>query len=135
MDRRPATETGTSMAGLVPRKRVRVSDRAPVFRSTCSAGLSQHSCIPAAQPHITVWAIYILHCRDLGCSLPWCQGAAEVLYAADICPGLVANTLIEGGKLHQWTWHFYAQRHAVGDWNISSFATPCTTRSATPAST
>ena len=36
MDRLPATEIGTSMAGLVPRKRVRVSDKAPVLLSTCS---------------------------------------------------------------------------------------------------
>ena len=39
MDLRPATDTGTRMAGRVPRKRVRVSDRAPVFRSTWTASL------------------------------------------------------------------------------------------------
>ena len=39
MDLRPATDTGTRMAGRVPRKRVRVSDRAPVFRSTCGTSL------------------------------------------------------------------------------------------------
>ena len=39
MERRPATETGTSMAGRVPRKRVRVSDSAPVLLSTCAHAL------------------------------------------------------------------------------------------------